>query len=597
MRPLLTKGLAIDALNDVHDRVLETATSETLFPRILELLGASYEVANEDLDRIPRVGPVVVVSNHPLGGLDGIMLAALLRRCRPDVKLMANFLLKKVRYAEDHMFFVDPFPREQAKRANFTGLRDSLRHLKDGGLLGIFPGNRVSYWQWNRWCVCDQDWAPNIAQFIRRAAPQVVPIFIEGRNSALFSVAGAIHPLLRTLLLPREMIRRSRNPRPVRFIVGNAIPFARLKRLTSDADLANFLRMSTYLLRHRPQAPAVAAPTVPQPVTDAISGALSPENIEADIRALPPEAKLLTQGEFEAYIGTWQQLPHVMQEIGRGREVSFRAAGGGTGKALDLAPQDEHYHHIFLWHKTDRTVVGAYRLGLVDAILPKHGVAGLVCSGLFELKPALMPLLKQGVELGRSYVLPTYQRSYNALLVLWGAILRFVAREPRYRMMFGSVGISQGDEYAPASRAVIVEFLRSQHSSPLSAHVAPRFAYEGMSFEGLRPDEVRTLAASAEETNTVLSTIESDGKGVPILLKHYLRMNAKMLSFGIWRNHGNALVSFILADLTTSDAKLLRRYMGDDGYEAFMAWHHATPPPESAEPPTEASPHNPQLDN
>ena len=220
--PALSKWLKFDDVNAVHDQLHETATAETFFSSTLQALGARYEVAESDLERIPLSGPVVVVANHPLGGLDGIILGDLLHRRRKDTKLMANFLLKRVLHADKHMFFVDPFARAEAVRANLSGLRDCLRHLKSGGLLGVFPGNRVSHWQWDRRQVCDSDWVPNVASLIRRTEATVVPIFIEGGNSLLFNLAGIVHPLLRTALLGRELIRQAHDPEPVQLHVGTA---------------------------------------------------------------------------------------------------------------------------------------------------------------------------------------------------------------------------------------------------------------------------------------------------------------------------------------------------------------------------------------
>jgi putative hemolysin len=480
------------------------------------------------------------------------------------------------------MFFVDPFQRDEAKRANVSGLRDCLRHLKGGGLLGVFPGNRVSHWQWSRWEVADNDWVPNIAQLIRRAGASVVPIFIEGGNSLLFNIAGMINPLLRTALLPRELVNRARDPEPVRLTIGNAIPFPRLKKFEKDEDLMGFLRVATYVLGNRPQsvpAPLLAEAKQTQ-AAEPIAEKLAPELLEQDITALPAACLMLAQGEFEAYIATFDQLPHIMQEIGRGREVSFRLAGGGTKKAIDLAPQDEHYHHLFLWHKKDRAVVGSYRLGLTDLIIPKHGTKGIVCTGLFDLKPEFLKELDPGIETGRSYVLPEYQRNYNSLLMLWGGVLAFVGKNPKYRVVFGSVGISQGDEYAPASRTLIVNFMQQQHSHPLGEHVESLSPFQGVKITGVKRKEIKNLVQRVEDVSALITGIEQDGKGVPILIKHYLRLNAKLLDFGVWKNHSNAVVSFIMVDLTTSDPKFLRRYMGAEGYENFMKHHGVAPPTE-----------------
>lgn len=575
--PALSRLLGIQAINDIHSRTVARATPENLWSTLVEETGVRYEVAESDIERIPLTGPVVVVSNHPLGGLDGIILGDILRRRRADSRLMANFLLKRVIHSEEHMFFVDPFPRgEAAKRASLIGLRDSFKHLKNGGLLGVFPGNRVSHYQWELGTVADGPWVSNIATLIRRAEAAVVPVFIEGGNSPFFNVAGIVHPLLRTLLLPRELVRQTRQTEPVRVHIGNPIAFSRLKRFESDDEMAQFLRLATYVMGNRPgdapSPPSKAVITGSQPAP--VAEKLSPEKLQADIDALPADCRLLANGDYEVYLARSGQIPHIMQEIGRGRELAFRFAGGGTLKPLDLAPQDDYYHHLFLWHTKDRAVVGAYRLGLSDEILAQRGPGGLICTGLFDLKPDFLKALNPGIELGRSYVLPEYMRNYNSLVLLWAGVLQFVVRNPRYRCCFGSVGISQGNEYTPASRTLIVDYMKEHLNHPtLSLQVESRSPFYGVRLAGMKPGEATRLLQSVDDVSALVMSLEPDGKGVPILIKHYARMNAKLISFGVWKDHSNAVVSFMMADLTTADPKFLRRYMGDAGYAKFMAHH------------------------
>lgn len=575
--PIARKALAIDEINRVYEEVATTATAETFFSRTLDALGCRYEVSTTDLERIPQTGPVVVVSNHPLGGLDGIILGDLLRRRRTDVKLMANYLLRKVKFADQHMIFVDPFAADRPGTHNVAPLRASLKHLKAGRLLGVFPGNKVSHYQWHRGEIADPEWVPHIAGLIRRTGASALPIFIEGANSRLFNVAAMIHPQLRTALLPREFIRRGRSGVPIRVHVGTLIPAARLKRFETDEDMIRFLRVTTYFLGNRPRASAISLSTAraeQQRSAEPVAEPLAAERLEADITRLPREACLLRQGDFEVYLGSYRQLPNIMQEIGRGREISFRAAGGGTLKALDIAPQDSYYHHLFLWNKKDRTVVGAYRIGLADEIIAQHGPQGLICSGLFRFKPAFVKTLNPGLELGRSYVLPEYQKNYSSLLLLWAGVLAFIARQPKYKIIFGSVGVSQGDEYSAASRTLIVNFMREQLSHPtLSVQVESQSPFQGVRLSGLTPEEIGDLVQDVEDVSTLVNGLESDGKGVPILIKHYVRMNAKLLDFGVWQNHSNAVVGFMIADLTTADPKFLRRYMGEEGYRLFRAFH------------------------
>lgn len=580
--PGLNSWLKVDVINAIHDATVRDSTPETLWSTLVEKTGVKYEVAASDLDRIPLTGPVMVVSNHPLGGLDGIILGDILQRRRKDSRLMANFLLSHIVHAEHQMFFVDPFPRgEVAVKKSFAGMRDSLRHLKQGGLLGVFPGSRVSHYQWDLKQVADSPWVSNIASLIRRAEATVVPVFIEGGNSISFNIAGMIHPSLRTLLLPRELVRQAKSTEPVRVHIGTPMPFSRLKKFTTDEEMIRFLRMASYVMGNRPddvppeQRAALAPLNEPEPVADCHSV----DRLEGDLAALPKECLLVKQGDWEVYMAPYQQLPHIMHEIGRGRELSFRAAGGGTLKPLDLAPQDKYYHHLFIWHRADKALVGAYRLGLSDEILPKHGASGFICSGLFQLKPALLESLNPGIELGRSYVLPEYQRNYNSLSLLWTGIAQFIARNMRYRYCFGSVGISQGEEYTPASRTLIVNYMRDHFSHPVfTEHVESRSPFQGIKLSGISKHEAKNLLSNMDDVSLLVTGLEPDGKGVPILIKHYLRLDAKLLSFGVWKNHSNAVVSFIVVDMLEADGRLVKRLMGEEQYAEYKKYHGVTTP-------------------
>jgi putative hemolysin len=577
--PLAKRLFHIDRVNEVERAVFERATRETFYQTTLEVLGCQFEVDAGDLERIPESGPVAVVSNHPLGGLDGIVLGEILRRRRPDTLLMANYLLKRVRMAADHMIFVDPFARDNPAAANVSPLRQSLKHLKNGGLLGIFPGNQVSHYRKETGLVEDPPWVAHIAALIRRSGATVVPVRIIARNSWLFERAGLVHPLLRTLMLPREFMRRGLSPEPIRVVIGEPVPAPRMARFSSDEEAVAFLQLASRSLAMRPPPKKAVAVSgmARKPLAEAVESAV----LRAEVEALKPRGLLLEQGEMEVLVGDFESMPAVMREIGRGRELSFREAGGGTGEEVDLAEADSYYKHLFVWNRERGEVVGAYRLGLTDEILPKRGAAGLVSSGLFEFSPSFLRRIGCALELGRSYVLPEYQRSYSSLLLLWAGILRFIARHPRYRVIVGAVGISQGDEYCAGSRRLIVDYLRGRHGRPeLAGEVTPREPFQGMGW----PADFAAAAdglGSLDDVSMLVSGIEPDGKGVPILIKHYIRMKAGLVDFGVWKDHSNAVVAFLMCDLADADPKFLRRYMGAEGYESFLAYHKLQTSPEN----------------
>ncbi|MCB1227248.1 MAG: lysophospholipid acyltransferase family protein [Verrucomicrobiales bacterium] len=573
--PLIRRLLKIDDLNAYYAGVAARATPETIFDVSLEDLGCRYEVSESDLGRIPLTGPVVVVANHPLGGLDGIVLGQLLLRRRPDAKLMANYLLKRVRHLDRHMIFVDPFAHDKPTAQNIAPLRESLKHLKGGGLLGVFPGNRVSHFQKERGEICDTDWVPHVAALIRKSGATVVPIFINDQNSDFFCAVGAWHSALRTALLPREYLNRGRSGVPIEVRVGTPIPAARLARFASDEARIGYLRTATYILRHRPKMTGDSSKRGLPAHFKPLAEKLPPEQLEADLAALPAEAKLYSQGDCDVYVASQSQIPHLIHEIGRGREESFRFAGGGTGEPEDLAAADAYYDHLFVWNRKDRAVVGAYRLGRADEILAEHGPEGLVCNGLFDFdEPLLERFRKMGLELGRSYIIPAYMRSYSSLILLWSGILAFIGKNPRYRQLFGSVGISQGDEYCAASRALIVNYLRTHHSeAETAAWVHSKSPLPGSQFGAAETADLLRDVHDIDDVNQLVSSLEPSGKGVPVLIRHYLRMNARLVSFGVWTAHSRAVVAFMVHALETADARLLRRYMDPAAYQRFLEFH------------------------
>ncbi len=571
--------MGIRRLNELNHGIHVKGDEASFFSTAYDEMGIKCEFDPIDLAAIPKDGPVVLVANHAFGGADAVLFGHLMHTLRPDAKIMANYLVNRVRNVRPHMITVDPFVQTKGSTTRNTApLRDALRHLKKGGMMAVFPGNSVAQFRLKDMRVTENEWSPHIAALIRRTRATVVPVFFHGENSAFFQAASLIHPMMRTALLARELDRRRQPGRnEVRVTIGRPIPFSRLDHFVEDADLARFLRLNTLLLKSRPPRDHVEKAKqafAQRPDVEPVAPPADPSQIENEILALPPEALLARQGQFEVYIGDFDAMPGVMHEIGRCREISFRATGGGTLKSLDLSPADEYYKHVFLWDKAERVVAGAYRLGLSDEIISKRGPSGLICSRLFKFTPAFVDRLNPGIELGRSVVLPSYQRKPASLSLIWKALCTYIVRNPRYHLIFGSVGISQGNEFTPASRTLIVEFMRRRFSDPkLSLEITPVSPFRSAEIFDLEEQDVSGLLREIDDVSTLISEIEHDGKGVPVLIRQYIRMNAKLLSFGVWEEHSNAVVSFILADLVGCDERILKKFMGQEGYETFMEYH------------------------
>lgn len=577
--------LALPALNAVYRQILSGNASSSFCQRALRTLRVDFEASAEALQSIPTSGPLIVIANHPFGGIDGLILTALLQRVRPDMRLLANFLLNQIPDMHPTCFFVDPFGGPAATARNLGSMKSAIRWVQNGGALAVFPAGEVSHFTLSRRCVTDPPWDDSIARLVVRTRATVQAIFFEGRNSRLFQAAGLLHPRLRTALLPRELLW-SRG-RIVQVEVGSPIPYARLERrfLLSDRDaghnrfraLTEYLRIRTYVLkgRRKPRSDWVTRNQGRRrtaALSQSIVAAAPAEALQREIEALPPASCLVMSGAMRAIVADAGQIPQTLREIARLREMTFRQVGEGTGRALDLDPFDDHYKHLFVWNDAKRQVIGAYRIGLTDELLQRHGAGGLYTSTLFDFRPRLLAQLNPALELGRSFVIPEYQRDYSPLLLLWKGIGRFVAARPRYRKLFGVASIS--DDFQSLTRQLLLSFLRVHKlDSALAVDVHAKHPPRNARFRDTDECHLATLVQDLSDVEELVCEIESDRKSVPVLLRHYLRLNAKLLGFNIDPDFFNVLDGLVLVDLVNVERPLLNRYLGAEGAATFLQFH------------------------
>jgi putative hemolysin len=393
----------------------------------------------------------------------------------------------------------------------------------------------------------------------------------------LFQTAGLVHPMLRTTLLFREFFNRSRET--VQLRVGQPIPFSRLKKFEDDESLTRYLRLHTFVLgqrsktvtkpeeapaSHEPQAFSVAVPSLP------VSSA---EDFDREIERLRSSDQLVArQGNLSVFFGSAPEMPHLLREIGRLRELTFREVGEGTGNELDLDKFDDYYIHAFLWDEEKKLVVGAYRLGRADVIMRQYGAKGLYTSTLFKFRKPFLAHLDDALELGRSFIIPQYQRSLVTLPLLWRGISTWISRNPHYKKVFGPVSISQ--DYLGLSRKLIVEFLRDNRlHSDLATLVKPRKPFRYLRNRKFLREFVSAELNDLDDFSALISSMEEDGKGIPILLKHYLKLKGTILSFNVDKDFSSVLDGLILVDLTESEPRLLAKYMGEDTFRKYLEHH------------------------
>lgn len=571
----LERGLRLHQLNRIYLQIVGGKGCAKHFAvSALERLNITYEAGGSGLASIPATGPCVVVANHPFGGVDGLILASALRAVRPDVKIMANYLLSRIPELGDVLLSVDPFETRESSVRNIAPLRKGMDWLKKGHMLAIFPAGSVSSLSLRDHRIADPHWNRTVAWIVRKAQAPVLPVFFEGANSAFFQAAGLVHPTLRMALLPRELLNK-RNRR-IGLRVGSVLPFKTLTTFDTDEKLMTYLRMRTYALRGNPPGRTGLGKVIPfrKPGPSALQIVVPAPQVrvlESDVDRLPAEQLLLRMGEYQVFYADAGQIPSLLREIGRLREITFRETDEGTGRAIDLDRFDERYTHLFVWNSQKRHVVGAYRLGLVDTVLARHGKNGLYTSTLFDLKSRFLERVENGVELGRSFVRKEYQRFYAPLLLLWKGIAHFIARNPQYTVLFGPVSISRA--YSDLSRQLMMAYLRINHYEPDLARfikARTRMRHHGL---GMDVEYGELVPTGMEELSTLISEIEADRKGVPVLLKQYVKLGGKLMGFNIDPSFGNALDGLIIVDLLKCDKRILERYMGPEGAAQFFCYH------------------------
>jgi len=561
--------LELEKVNRVHHKYHDSVGPE-FSAHVLEDIGIRYEIPPEQLDRIPREGGFITVSNHHYGAIDGMILSAVVGSRRPDYKILTTFLLSLIPSLKDGFIPVDNFSTGGAR--SISGIRAALGHIAGQHPLGLFPAGEVATWQKGKnrtslgkdKVVEDIPWAENIIKLVRKSGFPVVPIYFEGGNSKSFHILGRIHPRLRTVRLIHEVFNK--RGRVVQVRIGQPLTAEEIARFDVPT-LGRYLRNRCYALEAQCLPPVEhAVQAVPAPLAEPVPA----DRIREEMDGLD-DRMLFEIGDYRAYLLQAGDAPETMRELYRLREETFRAVGEGTGQPLDTDIYDAYYRQMVLWHVPNQEIVGAYRLGFGPEIMESHGgVSGFYSAALVRYGEKAAPLLAKSMELGRSFITGRYQREIQPLRLLLAGLAVAVLKCPDLTYYSGLVSIS--DDIPDFYKSLVVRYLEKSFPFPDAPRVATPTTPFTPDFLAVDPDGLLQIPdGKIDLLDRFLGTL-SDGKvRLPVLVRKYFSCGARLVCFNVDPDFGSCLDALIVlrfSDFPKSTVNSILRGLPEDVQDA-----------------------------
>lgn len=549
----------LNVLNKIYDKHKDLSCLDFIDAVLIEL-DAAFEIPEKDLKRIPKEGPFITVSNHPLGGIDGLILLKLLLEHRPDYKVVANFLLHKLAPLKPYVMPVNPFEDRKDLKSSLSGIRQALKQVNNGHPFGVFPAGEVSTIK-DGDLVVDKPWMPEAMRLVQKCQVPIIPVYFHAKNSPGFYRLAKISGSLRTAKLPSEMLSRPKR-RDIKVRVGNPISVSDQNEVKTLDEFTNFIRRKTYML-----ANAYDKKKLLEHIPKQIKFPRSPKNIidEVEVGSIQLEVehcrkqnkRLLQSNNYEVFLTQATEIPNILREIGRQREITFRSVGEGTNKSIDLDDYDTYYHHMFLWDNKENRIAGAYRMGLGSQIFADHGITGFYLNELFRFEPELYKLMSQSIEMGRAYIIKDYQQKPMPLFLLWRGIVHCTLRYPEHKYLIGGVSIS--NKFSNFSKSMMIEFMKSNYYDPYMAqYVRPKKEFKVKLKDADKDFVFDATQANLNKFDKIIDEIEPDNLRLPVLIKKYIKQNAKVVAFNVdplFNNSVDGLMYIRIEDLPESTVK------------------------------------------
>lgn len=508
-----------------------------------EYLDFSYIISKKERDRIPSEGGLIIISNHPLGGLDGLALLKLVSEVRKDVRIVVNDVLTHITNLSDHFLPVNVFNSE-IQRENYLKIGMALKNEE---AVIIFPAGEVS--RLTPGGVKDGKWNKGILTFAKKFNADILPVHVSARNSVLFYLFSMIHKRASVFLLPAQLFnKRHRN---ILIRIGEPICQSTIFNSIDTAKMQlKLLKKHLYRIGRNKNGVYKTEKSIIQP----------PDHKEV-VKQLSTSLLLGSMHDGkELRLVKGDNSTAVIKEIARLREITFRKIGEGTGRKLDNDISDNYYSHLVLWDPAGQDIIGAYRMGDCRKIIENHGISNLYTGTLFNFSDDFIPLLNETAELGRSFIRSHYWNT-NALDYLWQGLGAWLSLNPHIRYLVG--GVSLSGAYPPEAAALIIYYFKKWYSADEELAVSKN-RYLLSSELNREISSILNSADAASDWQILKSKLQQFNLSVPPLFRQYTNLcepdGVRFLDFGIDPDFGNCIDGFILIDLTRIKPEKRARY-------------------------------------
>ena len=510
---------------------------------VLDYFDFDYTVSSSDLQNIPTSGKVVIIANHPLGGLDALCLLRLISQVRKDVKIVANDFLAGFEALNSLLIPIDNYKLRQSK----NDIKKIYEALNNEEAIILFPAGEVS--RATPKGIKDPAWNKGFLNFAQNSNAPILPIFLDAKNSKTFYTISVINKTFSTLLLSHEMFNKK--SKRIAIKVGQIIPNENITPKGIDKKfLLNLYKKHLYSLKKGKKSFFETQSAIAHPVS------------RIDLLNELKKSKLIgqTSDGKKIYLYDYVEDSIVLKELGRLRELSFRKVGEGVNKKRDTDKYDIYYQHIILWDENDLEIVGSYRIGNSDFIFKNIGVKGFYSNNLFKYNEEFTPYLKSSIELGRSFVQPKYWGT-RALDYLWFGIGAYLKSNPNIKYMFGPVSMSAS---FPTVAKDMMIFYYSHYFKEEVNLVEGKTPYQ-YSNNISEIKELFDLEDKKKDFKFLKSALSNIGVTVPTLYKQYSEITEdggiKFLSFNIDKNFGDCIDGFILVEVDKIKDSAKKRYI------------------------------------